>query len=68
MYWKYRPAEVVILVFMLTRMAKRWRIADNKQEKLQNIIQRNINKREVFWIKIIERNWRYVIDRCYSTH
>jgi hypothetical protein len=68
MYWKYRPAEVVILVFMLTRMAKRWRIADNKQEKLQNIIQRNINKREVFWIRIIERNWRYVIDRCYSTH
>ena len=68
MYWKYRPAEVVILVFMLTRMAKRWRIAGNKQEKLQNIIQRNINKREVFWIRIIERNWRYVIDRCYSTH
>ena len=68
MYWKYKPAEVVILVFMLTRMAKRWRIADNKQEELQNIIQRNINKREVFWIKIIERNWRYVIDRCYSTH
>ena len=44
----------MILVFMLTRMAKQWRIAGKKQEKLELLSEEISKTGEVSWKRVLE--------------